>query len=60
MHQLIQAAIEAAKIGETDRAKSYLKQVISENPNGVDGWLVMAAVWEDSKKTLLPQSRVDP
>jgi hypothetical protein len=50
MHQLVQAAIEAAKNGEKSRAQGYLKQVLTENPNDVDGWLVLAAILEDTEK----------
>jgi hypothetical protein len=50
MHQLVQTAIEAAKNGDKNRAQGYLKQVLTENPNDVDGWLVLAAVLEDAEK----------
>jgi hypothetical protein len=47
MHPLVQAAIDAANAGQTAQAKQYLKQVLTENSNDVDGWLVLAAVIED-------------
>jgi hypothetical protein len=50
MHQLVQAAIEAAKNGDKNRAQGYLKQVLTENPNDVDGWLVLAAILENAEK----------
>lgn len=50
MHQLVQSAIEAAKCGDKSRAQGYLKQVLTANPNDVDGWLVLAAVLDDPEK----------
>ncbi len=47
MRQLVQAAIDAANAGQTAQAKQYLKQALTENPNDVDGWLVLAAIIED-------------
>lgn len=50
MHQLVQAAIDAANSGDPRRAQGYLKQVLTENPNEVEGWLVLAAILEDPVK----------
>ena len=50
MHQLVQAAIDAANSGDNRRAQGYLKQVLTENPNEVEGWLVLAAILEDPEK----------
>jgi hypothetical protein len=50
MHQLVQSAIEAAKIGDKNRAIDLLKQVLNTNPNDVDAWLVLAAVMDDPQR----------
>jgi hypothetical protein len=50
MHQLVQAAIDAANSGDNRRAQGYLKQVLTENPNEAEGWLVLAAILEDPEK----------
>jgi hypothetical protein len=47
MHQIVQAAIDAANAGQTAQAMQYLKQVLTENPNDAEAWLVLAAVVED-------------
>ncbi len=50
MHQFVQSAIEAANQGDKNKAMSFLKEVLSANPNDVDAWLVLAAVVDEPKR----------
>jgi hypothetical protein len=50
MHELVKAAMEAEKSGDRQRAQGYLKQVLTENPENADAWLVLAATFDDLEK----------
>ncbi len=50
MHQFVQSAIEAANQGDKNRAMSFIKEVLSANPNDVDAWLVLAAIVDEPKR----------
>jgi hypothetical protein len=63
MHPLIQSAIEAVKQGNNAQAMDLFKQVLSVNPNDVDGWLALAAVVDqpDQKRECLERAlALDP
>jgi hypothetical protein len=50
MHQFVQSAIDAANQGDNNKAMSFLKEVLSTNPNDVDAWLVLAAVMDEPQR----------
>jgi hypothetical protein len=50
MHQFVQSAIDAANQGDKNKAMSFLKEVISANPNDADAWLVLAAIVDEPER----------
>jgi hypothetical protein len=55
MHQLVRSAIEAAKLGQKNKAVQFLKQALTANPNDTEAMLVLAGLLDqpDRKRQIL-------
>jgi hypothetical protein len=47
MHQLVQSAIDAASYGDKNNALELIQEVLSANPNDVDGLLTLATLVDE-------------